>query len=169
MSEAVELPSGAARFRDGARKLGLDPQIFVFPKSTRTAAEAAAAIGCEVAQIAKSLIFRSRARGTPVLVVASGANRVDEGAVARALAEPLAGEDIERADPDFVRDVTGYAIGGVPPIGHAVRPLVAIDRDLLSHDVIWAAAGAPNAVFRTSPGELVELTGGVVAAVAQGG
>lgn len=169
MSEAVELPSGAARFRDGAHKLGLDPQIFVFPKTTRTAAKAAADTGCELAQIAKSLIFSSRAPGTPVPVVASGANRVDEGAVAWALAEPLADEDIERADPGFVRDVTGYAIGGVPPIRHAVRPLVAVDRDLLTHDVIWAAAGASSAVFGTSAGELVELTGGVVAAVAQGG
>lgn len=131
--------------------------------STRTSEDAANAIGCTVAQIAKSLIFRAKDSGRPVLVVASGANRVDEKAVGR-----LIGEKIERADPDFVRENTGFAIGGVPPIGHAVPPLVLIDADLLALDAIWAAAGTPNAVFRLTPAQLVSMTGGRAETVRKG-
>lgn len=131
--------------------------------STRTSEDAANAVGCAVAQIAKSLIFRTKDTGRPVLVVASGANRVDEKAVGR-----LIGEKIERADPDFVREATGFAIGGVPPIGHAVPPLVLIDADLLALDTIWAAAGTPNAVFRLTPAQLVSMTGGRVETVRKG-
>ncbi|KAA0683449.1 YbaK/EbsC family protein [Roseomonas genomospecies 6] len=131
--------------------------------STRTSEDAANAIGCTVAQIAKSLIFRAKDSGRPVLVVASGANRVDEKAVGR-----LIGEKIERADPDFVRENTGFAIGGVPPIGYAVPPLVLIDADLLALDAIWAAAGTPNAVFRLTPAQLVSMTGGRVETIRKG-
>ncbi|GAA4252799.1 YbaK/EbsC family protein [Azospirillum formosense] len=131
--------------------------------STRTSEDAANAVGCAVTQIAKSLIFRAKDSGRPVLVVASGANRVDEKAVGR-----LIGERIERADPDFVRESTGFAIGGVPPIGHAVPPLVLIDADLMGLDAIWAAAGTPNAVFRLTPAQLVAITGGRVEAVRKG-
>jgi prolyl-tRNA editing enzyme YbaK/EbsC (Cys-tRNA(Pro) deacylase) len=131
-----------------------------FDEGTRTAAEAAAAIGCTVAEIAKSLVFRARESGRPVLVVASGVNRVDEKKVAA-----LMGEKISRADAEFVRENTGFAIGGVPPVGHATAPLTLIDEDLLTFATIWAAAGTPNAVFKLTPAELVELTGGRVAEV----
>ena len=131
-----------------------------FDAGTRTAADAAAAIGCTVAEIAKSLLFRARESGRPVLVVASGVNRVDEKKIAAVI-----GEKIARADADFVRENTGFAIGGVPPVGHAVAPLTLIDEDLLKLETIWAAAGTPNAVFKLTAGELVELTGGRVAEV----
>ena len=135
-------------------------EVLEFDAGTRTAADAAAAIGCEVAEIAKSLLFRARDSGRPVLVVASGVNRVDEKKVAA-----LIGERIARADAEYVRENTGFAIGGVPPLGHAVAPLTLIDEDLLGFEAIWAAAGTPNAVFKLTPGELVELTGGRVAGV----
>jgi len=141
--------------------LGPRFQVLEFDAGTRTAADAAAAIGCEIAEIAKSLLFRAKVSGRPVLVVASGVNRVDEKAVAA-----LIGETIGRADADFVREATGFAIGGVPPLGHVIAPLALIDEDLLRFSAIWAAAGTPNAVFRLTPAELVELTGGRVARVA---
>jgi len=136
---------------------GFDFEVREFPESTRTSAEAAAAIGCAVGEIAKSLVFRGAESGEAVLIIASGANRVDP-----AKAEALLGEAIGRADADFVRAATGFAIGGVPPLGHD-RPLVTlIDEDLLAFEVIWAAAGTPNAVFRLSPKDLGDLTGGRV-------
>jgi Cys-tRNA(Pro) deacylase len=137
-------------------------QVMEFDASTRTAAEAAAAIGCEVAQIAKSLIFRGGTSGQAVLIIASGADRVDEKKAAAALGEP-----ITRADADFVRERTGYAIGGVPPVAHKTKPVVLIEESLMHLAEIWAAAGTPNAVFRLTPSDLVELTGGRTAAVAR--
>ena len=135
--------------------------VLEFDASTRTSAEAAAAIGCEVAEIAKSLVFKGARTGRPVLVVASGTNRVDEKKVAA-----LIGKKIGRADAEFLREATGFAIGGVPPVGHATPPLTLIDEDLFRFEAIWAAAGTPNAVFKLTPAELQELTGGEVAAVA---
>jgi len=132
--------------------------VLEFDAGTRTAADAAAAVGCKVAEIAKSLVFRGKESGRPVLVVASGFNRVDEKKVAA-----LIGEKIARADADFVREKTGFAIGGVPPVGHASALLTLIDEDLLQFETIWAAAGTPNAVFKLTPAALVELTGGRVA------
>jgi len=137
-------------------------QVLEFDATTRTAADAAAAIGCTVAQIAKSLIFRSAGGDRSVLVVASGVNRVDETKVAEAI-----GETIARADADFVREATGFAIGGVPPVGHATPPIVLIDESLMAFAEIWAAAGTPNAVFRLTPSDLIDLTGGRVAAIAR--
>ena len=139
--------------------LGPRYPVLEFDASTRTADEAAAAIGCTVAEIAKSLVFRS-ASGRSVLVVASGVNRVDEKKVAA-----LIGERIGRADADFVREATGFSIGGVPPVGHAIAPIVLIDETLMEFEAIWAAAGTPNAVFRLTPAELLALTGGTRAAV----
>jgi len=161
MSE-LPLKESAERVREALAARGFAVEVREFPESTRTAAEAAAAIGCEVAQIAKSLVFRARESGRPVLVIASGANRVDEKAVAA-----LIGEKIGRADADFVRAATGFAIGGVPPLGHDTPPLTLIDRDLLALGEIWAAAGTPNAVFRLKPEDLVVLTGGQVADLKQ--
>jgi prolyl-tRNA editing enzyme YbaK/EbsC (Cys-tRNA(Pro) deacylase) len=141
--------------------LGPAYQVVEFDASTRTSEDAAAAIGCTVAEIAKSLIFRS-AEGRPVLVIASGVNRVDERKV-----QALLGGKIGRADADFVRDMTGYAIGCVPPIGHATPPIVVIDRELERFAAVWAAAGTPNAVFRITPADLVRLTQGQVADIAK--
>ena len=136
---------------------GLTCEVVELPASTRTAQEAAEAIGCTVAQIAKSIVFRAAQSNQPVLVIASGENRVNEAAVAAHL-----GEEIAKAAPDFVRDSTGYAIGGVPPCGHASELRIFLDRDLLSLPVLWAAAGTPNAVFSIEPEQLVRLTRGAV-------
>jgi prolyl-tRNA editing enzyme YbaK/EbsC (Cys-tRNA(Pro) deacylase) len=141
------------------RRRGFELEVVELPESTHTAAEAAAAVGCEVGAIAKSLLFRA-AGGRPVLVIASGANRVDEARVGE-----LLGETIGRADPDFVRANSGFAIGGVPPVGHMVQPVVFIDADLLAWETLWAAAGTANSVFQLTPAQLVELTGGRVAAL----
>ena len=141
--------------------LGASFTVLEFEASTRTAEDAAAAVGCTVAQIAKSLVFRS-ASGRSVLVIASGANRVDEKKAAA-----LIGERIARADADFVREATGFAIGGVPPVGHATQPIVLIDEALMGFDAIWAAAGTPNAVFRLTPADLVALTQGTIASIAR--
>jgi prolyl-tRNA editing enzyme YbaK/EbsC (Cys-tRNA(Pro) deacylase) len=142
--------------------LGERFHVLEFDASTRTAADAAAAIGCEVAQIAKSLIFRGANSGRALLIIASGVDRVDEKKAALA-----AGEPIVRADADFVREATGFAIGGVPPVGHKTKPIVLIEESLLGFDEIWAAAGTPNAIFRLTPADLVKLTGGRTVAVAR--
>ena len=155
------LRPAAQRVQQLLLDLGLTAEVVEFAESTRTSAEAAAQVGCAVAQIAKSLVFRAKGTGRPVLVIASGANRVDEKGV-----EALLGEKIGKADADFVRDKTGYAIGGVAPVGYAVKPATFIDEDLLKLDLIWAAAGTPFAVFPLTPPELIRLTGGRVAKIA---
>jgi prolyl-tRNA editing enzyme YbaK/EbsC (Cys-tRNA(Pro) deacylase) len=157
----MPLKPAAQRVDDLLAAQGMGERVVEFPESTRSSAEAAAAIGCTLAQIAKSLVFKA-ASGRPVLIVASGVNRVDEKKIAAAI-----GQKIGRADADFVRDRTGYAIGGVAPLGHAEPPIVLIDRDLLALDPIWAAAGTPNSVFRLSPDELLRISGGRVADVKQ--
>jgi prolyl-tRNA editing enzyme YbaK/EbsC (Cys-tRNA(Pro) deacylase) len=154
------LPDSARRVQAALQARGLDCEVVQMPQTTRTAQEAAAAIGCTVAQIAKSLVFRAKDSDAPVLVIASGVNRVDETRVAG-----LCGETIVRADADFVRARTGFAIGGVPPLGHAAPIATYIDEDLLQFDAIWAAAGTPFAVFRLTPDDLVRATGGTVAPV----
>ena len=156
MSDAP-LKASVRRVQEALEAIGMAFSLREFPESTRTSADAAAAIGCEVAQIAKSLVFKGAESDRPVLIIASGSNRVDEKKAAA-----LLGEKIARADADFVRDKTGFAIGGVPPLAHRESPLVLIDEDLLGHQEIWAAAGTPNAVFRLSPADLVPMTGGTV-------
>jgi prolyl-tRNA editing enzyme YbaK/EbsC (Cys-tRNA(Pro) deacylase) len=126
-----------------------------FPEGTRTAADAARAVGCEVGQIVKSLVFI--AGGRPVMALVSGANRLDEGRLGA-----VAGEPVTKADADTARTATGYAIGGVPPFGHATEVPVYMDRDLLDHDVVWAAAGRPDSVFEIAPDRLRELSAAVV-------
>jgi prolyl-tRNA editing enzyme YbaK/EbsC (Cys-tRNA(Pro) deacylase) len=173
MSEATEQPplataqpplkDSALRVQQALAAAGADFRVREFPASTRTSEEAAAAIGCGVAQIAKSLIFRAGQTDRAVLVMASGANRVDEKAVTR-----LLGEKLERADADYVRAKTGFAIGGVPPVGHREAPVCFIDADLMALDEIWAAAGTPNAVFRLTPQGLLTLTGGRVVEIKKG-
>jgi prolyl-tRNA editing enzyme YbaK/EbsC (Cys-tRNA(Pro) deacylase) len=151
--------SSAAALRVQAA-LGPGFEALEFDASTRTAADAAAAIGCTVAQIAKSVVFRATRSGRAVVVVASGVNLVNECKVAA-----LVGEPIGRADADFVREKTGFAIGGVPPVAHREPAPTFLDEDLQAYDVIWAAAGAPNAVFRLTPDDLQRLTGAEFAAV----
>ncbi|MBO1111245.1 YbaK/EbsC family protein [Bordetella petrii] len=157
---ATPLPESAQRVARLLQDLGHEHAIVILPQTGKTSAEAAQGLGCQVAQIAKSIIFRRRADNVPVLVIASGVNRVDETKVAG-----LVGE-LAKADARYVREMTGYAIGGVCPIGHAVKPAMLIDQDLLQYDTLWAAAGHPHAVFRLSPRQLVDMTGAPVADVA---
>ena len=156
------LPASAARVQDALDQAGITVAVQTFPNSTRTAADAAAAIGCSVGQIAKSLVFKTRRDGRAVLVIASGPNRVDEASLSARLAGPLAGDRLGRADADFVRAATGFAIGGVPPVGHPAPLFTVIDADLGDHDEIWAAAGTPNAVFRLGFDQLRQITRGLV-------
>lgn len=162
MSEE-KLKQSAQRVQAVLQEFGVEARVREFPASTRSAEDAAAAIGCAVEQIVKSLIFRAEQSGAPVLVLAGGGNRVDEAAVGALLGEP-----IKRAKPDFVREATGFAIGGVPPVGHLTKPVTLIDRDLMDLEEIWAAAGTPNAVFCLGPDQLVRLTDGQVADIKQG-
>ena len=148
------------RVRTALARHGCETEVRTFGEPTRTAADAAAAIGCTVGQIAKSLVFRAVGSNRPVLVIASGANRVDEKLLAA-----VVGDRIAKADATFVRDRTGFAIGGVAPVGHSEPPITFIDQDLRQYDVIWAAAGTPNSVFRLTPDELVAMTGGQVIAL----
>ena len=149
------------RVQAALQALGLGHEIVDLGLSARTAADAAGAVGCRVDQIAKSLVFRLRESGRALLVVTSGTHRVNEARVAALVGEPL-----DRADADFVRAETGFAIGGVAPVGH-VKPMVTlIDEHLLTFEEIWAAAGHPNMVFRLRPADLVTMTGGRVATVA---
>jgi prolyl-tRNA editing enzyme YbaK/EbsC (Cys-tRNA(Pro) deacylase) len=151
--------SGVDRFLEASAALGHAVEVRRFPEGTKTAPDAARAVGCDVAQIVKSLVFI--VDGTPVLVLTSGANRVD---VDR-LVGILGAAEVRRASPDEVRSTTGFAIGGTPPFGHPASVRTVVDRDLLGHDVVWAAAGAPDAVFGTTPEELVATSGGQVADV----
>jgi Cys-tRNA(Pro) deacylase len=155
----MPLKPAAQRVQDALRGLGLDAEVIEFAETTRTSQDAAAALGCEVGQIAKSLVFT--AGGRPVLAIASGANRVDTAKLAAA-----AGGAVGRADADTVRAATGYAIGGVAPVGHATPLPIFIDQDLLRFTRIYAAAGTPNAVFPLTPADLVRITGGRVVDIA---
>ena len=133
----------------------LDYSVVEMTATTRTAKDAAAAIGCTVGQIVKSLVFRTVRTAEPILVLASGANRVNEEQIGKILCEP-----IEKADANYVLETTGFAIGGVPPLGHSRTIQTLIDMDLMKFEVTWAAAGTPNAVFRVSPQDLQKLTNG---------
>jgi len=154
------LSSSAQRVQDVLQRFGVACQVVELPASTRTAKDAAAAICCTVEQIVKSLIFAGANTNRPVLVIASGPNRVNENRIGELFTEP-----IKKADADFVRDVTGYAIGGVPPVGHLTDIETFIDEDLLQYKEIWAAAGTPNAVFKLTPSELTKITGGNVVSI----
>jgi prolyl-tRNA editing enzyme YbaK/EbsC (Cys-tRNA(Pro) deacylase) len=155
-----DLSRSARRIQDILASLGTDFEVVELPSSTRTAKEAAAAIGCSVAQIAKSILFRTVKDKKPVMVIASGANRVNEAGIAEFVGEP-----VEKADAGYVRDKTGFVIGGVPPVGHVTPIYTIIDEDLLKLREIWAAAGTPNSVFKLSPDRLLEMTSGVVKSI----
>jgi prolyl-tRNA editing enzyme YbaK/EbsC (Cys-tRNA(Pro) deacylase) len=149
-----ELSPSAQKVQDVANALGLDITVREMADSTRTAEEAAAACGVTVGQIVKSLVFLGETSGRPYLLLVSGSNRVNEKGVARHL-----GEKLKRPDASAVRELTGYAIGGIPPFGFATPLATYMDRDLLRYDVIWAAAGTPKAVFCTQPARLRDATG----------
>lgn len=157
----MNLSPSAQKVQDALAALGMTLQVVELPASTRSAAEAAQAVGCRLGQIVKSLVFRALASDRPILVETSGSNRVNEALVAA-----LVGEKVGKADADFVRQRIGFVIGGVPPVGHTEKLSTFIDQDLLQYDEIWAAAGTPNAVFRLTPNELVRVTGGQVVKVA---
>jgi Cys-tRNA(Pro) deacylase len=152
----------AQKVADAARQLGLSVEIVEFEETTRTAQDAANAIGCQVAQIVKSLLFV--AAGQPVMTLVSGANRLDERKLAAL--RGVGRKKIKRADADTAKTVTGFSIGGVPPFGHTSRLPIYVDEDLTRFEVVWAAAGTPFAVFAITPDELVRASGGVVADLA---
>jgi prolyl-tRNA editing enzyme YbaK/EbsC (Cys-tRNA(Pro) deacylase) len=159
MPETPLSPS-AQKVQDILKALGFANRVVEMPNTTRTSADAAQAVGCEIGQIVKSIIFKGKQSGRAILVATSGANRVKEKKIAALIAEP-----IEKPDADFVRAQTGFAIGGVPPVGHTQKIVTLIDEDLLQYGEIWAAAGTSNAVFKLTPAELVKMTGGQVASV----
>ena len=150
----MSLPRSARRVQEALRALGLSDDVRELDDSTRTAVEAAATVGVELGAIVKSLVFRRAATGDAVVVLVSGDNRADESLVSSAL-----GEAVERADADFVRAATGYAIGGVPPVGHESPLRTLMDADLLRFEVVWAAAGTPRAVFPVPPADLARAIG----------
>ena len=166
-AEAAELPlppsappalsASAQKVQDALRALGFAYEVQESAQATRTASEAARAVKCDVGQIAKSLVFKTGTTGRAILVIASGANTVNEWRIGVLLKETL-----EKAPPAFVREHAGYAVGGIPPLGHAKPMETFIDEDLLRHETIWAAAGTPNALFRMASADLVTMTAGRV-------
>jgi len=157
MAVMMNLSPNALKVQHALNAIGMQLEVIELPDSTRTSLEAAQALGCQVGQIAKSVIFQALTSHRPILVIASGSNRVNEKVIAE-----LIGEDIGKADADFVRQRTGFVIGGVPPVGHTECLETFIDQDLLQYLEIWAAAGTPHAVFRLTPDELLQMTGGLV-------
>ena len=157
-----DLTASAARFRERMAALGHEIEIVTLADSTRTAQEAADTLGCDVAQIAKSIVFRDPDRDAPLIIVASGRNRVSLHKI-----RALSGCALEQAKGSFVKNKLGFAIGGVPPAGHAEPVATLLDRDLKPYDELWAAAGTPFAVFRLTPGMLPALTNADWADVAE--
>jgi prolyl-tRNA editing enzyme YbaK/EbsC (Cys-tRNA(Pro) deacylase) len=156
----MPLSPSAQKIQDQLKSLGYDYTVVEHSESTRTAQEAADRAGCALGQIVKSLIFKGKDSGKPILVLTSGSNRVDEKRISG-----YAGEPIGRADADFVRAVTGFAIGGVPPVGHIQKMDTYIDEDFLQYPTIWAAAGTPNAIFELKTEDLQKMTSGTIAQV----
>ena len=154
------LSTSAQKIQDQLKSLGYEYTVIEHTESTRTAQEAADRAGCELGQIVKSLIFKGKESGKPILVLTSGANRVDEKRISE-----YAGEAIGRAEAEFVRAVTGFAIGGVPPIGHIQKMETYLDEDFLRYETIWAAAGTPNAIFELKTSDLQAMTGGTTVRV----
>lgn len=148
------------KVQEALKALGFTNQVLELQSTTRTSAEAAQAIGCRVEQIAKSIVFRGKQTDKPILVIASGPNRVNEKRIEEFISEPLG-----KADADYVRKHAGFVIGGVPPIGHQEKLEIFIDEDLLKYEEIWAAAGSANAVFNLTPSDLIKMTGGRVISI----
>jgi prolyl-tRNA editing enzyme YbaK/EbsC (Cys-tRNA(Pro) deacylase) len=156
----MTLSPTAQKVQDLLTSQGFNCNVIEHTESTRTAQEAADRAGCELGQIIKSLIFKGKISHKPILVLTSGANRVDEKRISE-----YAGESIVRAEADFVRKVTGFAIGGVPPLGHAQKMETYLDEDLLQYKTVWGAAGTPNAIFELTPDDLIKMTAGKVVRV----
>jgi prolyl-tRNA editing enzyme YbaK/EbsC (Cys-tRNA(Pro) deacylase) len=154
------LSPSAQKVQNILRGLGFANTVVELQSTTRTSAEAAQAVGCRVEQIAKSIVFQGKQTHRPILVIASGPNRINEKKIEGLISEPLG-----KADADYVRKHTGFVIGGVPPIGHLEKLEIFIDEDLLQYEEIWAAAGSPNAVFQLTPSDLVKMTGGRVISI----
>lgn len=154
------LSPSAQKIQNLLNSLGYSYTVVEHAESTRTAQEAADRAGCELGQIVKSLIFKGKESGKPILVLASGPNRVNEKRIGE-----FAGEAIIKPDADFVRSVTGFVIGGVPPIGHAEKMETYLDEDFLQYPTIWAAAGTPNAIFELKTSDLQAMTGGKVVSI----
>ena len=156
-----DLSPSAKRVKQAIQERGFQCDILELSSSTRTAQEAADAAGCELRQIVKSLVFATAHTSEPILALVSGANRADEKLLAKAVGQPVV-----KATGEFVREYTGFAIGGVPPLGHTRPMRTFIDLDLMNLPVVWAAAGTPHAIFSVSPADLVEMTGGSVMKIA---
>jgi prolyl-tRNA editing enzyme YbaK/EbsC (Cys-tRNA(Pro) deacylase) len=156
----MTLSPTAQKVQDMLAARGFDCKVVEFTESTRTSQEAAERAGCLLGQITKSLIFRGKTSHKAILALTSGANRVDETRLGE-----YAGEPIGRADADFVRSVTGFAIGGVPPLGHSQQIETYLDEDLMQYPTLWAAAGTPNAIFELTPHALVAMTAGKIVRV----
>jgi prolyl-tRNA editing enzyme YbaK/EbsC (Cys-tRNA(Pro) deacylase) len=156
-----DVPRSTRRVRDALAALGLRAEIHRLARSTRTAPDAAAAVGCELGAIVKSLLMRGATSGDPVLALVSGANRADEALLADAIGEP-----VQRPDAAYVRAITGYSIGGIPPVGHPAPVRTVLDEDLLRFETVWAAAGNPHAVFPVAPAALARATGAQVVRLA---
>ncbi len=154
------LSASARKVQEALHAFDVICQVIELPDSTRSARDAAQAIGCEVGQIVKSLVFKGARSGKPILVLTSGSNRVNEKTLEKFVAEP-----IKKADATFVREKTGFAIGGIPPLGHTEKPETYLDADLLRYEEIWAAAGTPHAVFKLTPQDLQKITDGQIVSV----
>lgn len=157
---AKEIKNSLQRVRDELKKLGFSYQIIELPKTTHTALDAANALSCTVGQIAKSIIFKTKNSNQPILVIASGQNRVNEERIREYISE-----SIEKADADLILKQTGFVIGGVAPLGHLKELKAFIDEDLFQYDEIWAAAGTPNAVFKLKPKDLIKMTNGQIISI----
>ena len=160
MTQSQKFNLTVKKVSDALEQAGTPFRMVEFTESTRTAQEAADRVGCELGQIVKSLIFKGRQTGNPILVLTSGVNRVNEGLIGS-----YAGEQIERADAQFVRQKTGYAIGGVPPIAHLQKMDTYMDEDLFCYQVIWAAGGTPYAIFEIKPGDLQVISRAIIKGV----
>jgi prolyl-tRNA editing enzyme YbaK/EbsC (Cys-tRNA(Pro) deacylase) len=154
------LSPSVQKVQDALKAFGFSNDVMELQSTTHTSAEAAQAVGCSVGQIAKSILFRTMKTDQPILVIASGSNRVNEKRIESFLSQPLG-----KADANYVRKHTGFVIGGVPPIGHLEKIEIFIDEDLLTYQEIWAAAGSPYAVFKLTPSDLVKMTGGRVVSI----
>ena len=162
MDQEMELKGNAREVQDELKQMGVKLQVLELPQTTRTAQNAADAIGCEIGQIVKSIIMRTKMSSRALCVLTSGTNQVDEQKVERWIGEP-----VKMADPDFVKKATGFSIGGVAPVGHSNPIITLIDEDLLNYAEIWAAAGTPNAVFRLTPMDLLRITRSIAIRVAK--
>lgn len=155
-----DLSKSAEKVQSALNQFGFELNVVELSESTRTAQEAADTIGCQVSQIAKSLIFKCKNSQKPLLIIASGTNRVNEKVIKQYI-----GEKLEKADADFVLEHTGFVIGGIPPIGHKNSITTLIDEDLMQYEEIWAAAGTPHAVFKLTPKILTEITQGSIVSI----